>query len=400
VSFANPVFLWSLLGLAVPVAIHFLSRKEGKIIKLGSLRHVQETSTQQFRGIRLNEILLLMLRCACVIIFSFLLSGFYLPGRKGKWVLAERGTENIKSVQAALDSLEAQGYEFRNLTNNFPSSQVSDSPKVNYWSLIKKLEEQNLEDVIIFSFGKMKDFMGMQHAIPAHIQIIPVEPGERNFLVEAVQEGDSTNLRTGVSNSRITTFQSRKVRIAPDSIEVKQARQVKITLVHDRAHLHEKQILLAAVRALDKTVPISFLVQEAEPAQLSPAHPTGWLFWLKDENVPQTNAKILRWNPQLSDDLILQTGNNEWSLTQLLHRENAIEKKLTTALALLLTHDPALQNLATSNDQRTLPEAIAWSREGDKTLAALSPSTQNSFLIILFLLILAVERYLSFIKNQ
>ena len=59
---AQPIMLWALAGLSIPIAIHLLSRKEGKVIYLGSLRHLRETSTQQFRGIKLNEILLLVLR--------------------------------------------------------------------------------------------------------------------------------------------------------------------------------------------------------------------------------------------------------------------------------------------------------------------------------------------------
>ena len=70
--FVNPLLLWSLAGLVIPLGIHLLSRKEGKVLRLGSLRHVQETSTQQFKGIRLNEIVLLMLRCAMIILLSLL----------------------------------------------------------------------------------------------------------------------------------------------------------------------------------------------------------------------------------------------------------------------------------------------------------------------------------------
>ena len=40
---------------AVPVAIHLLSRKEGKVIKVGSLRHLRETTTRQFRSLKPNE---------------------------------------------------------------------------------------------------------------------------------------------------------------------------------------------------------------------------------------------------------------------------------------------------------------------------------------------------------
>jgi hypothetical protein len=75
IQFAQPIFLWALTALAVPIGIHLLSRKEGKVVKMGSLRHLRETSTKQFKGIKLNELLLLALRCLLIILFVSLLAG-------------------------------------------------------------------------------------------------------------------------------------------------------------------------------------------------------------------------------------------------------------------------------------------------------------------------------------
>jgi len=93
-NFFNPIFLWALAGLSIPVGIHLLSRKEGKLIKLGSLRNLQETSTKQFRGIKLNEIVLLSLRCLLIIILCLLLSGLYWNSSSvKKWVVVEKGLD-------------------------------------------------------------------------------------------------------------------------------------------------------------------------------------------------------------------------------------------------------------------------------------------------------------------
>ena len=70
-------WLWGLVALALPVAIHLLSRKEGRVVPLGSLRHLRETTSQQFRGIKLNEYLLLALRILLLILFVLLLAGLF-----------------------------------------------------------------------------------------------------------------------------------------------------------------------------------------------------------------------------------------------------------------------------------------------------------------------------------
>src|SRR6185369_2790004 len=141
---ANPIFLWSLLGLSIPIGIHLLSRKEGKIIRIGSLRHIQETSTQQFKGIRLNEVLLLALRCIMIILFSLLLSGLQCTNEgKEKWVIVERGLENIPSIKIILDSLKKDGYEQHQLAEGFPIN-VDSTSEINYWKLAEQLRAVNL----------------------------------------------------------------------------------------------------------------------------------------------------------------------------------------------------------------------------------------------------------------
>ncbi|NBP69377.1 MAG: hypothetical protein EBU52_11590, partial [Cytophagia bacterium] len=49
ITFSNPAMLWSLLGISIPIAIHLLSRKEGKVIPLGSIRYLEESPSQQFK---------------------------------------------------------------------------------------------------------------------------------------------------------------------------------------------------------------------------------------------------------------------------------------------------------------------------------------------------------------
>ena len=43
-SFAHPLYLWTLLGLLVPIAIHLWSKKEAKTIKIGSVQLLSEST--------------------------------------------------------------------------------------------------------------------------------------------------------------------------------------------------------------------------------------------------------------------------------------------------------------------------------------------------------------------
>lgn len=399
---ANPVYLWSLLGLLVPIAIHLLSRKEGKVIPLGSIRHVQETSTRQFRGIRLNEFLLLMLRCALIILLSLMLSGLYFDQKKGKWIVVESGAEKSKHVLEMIDSLEKQGYETHWLSHSFPSFKSSPgSSEGHYGSVLRQLEKQNLEEAVIFSFIKADQFKGRQPAVPSHIKIVPVETSEKEFLLEAIQEKDSVEMRMGKTNSSSTAFYTRRVKHAPDTVRVKQPREITIILVSDAAHAREKNLLRAAIRAIDLATPSSFWVEEKAAAEISTTDSVDWYFWMTNEKPPATTASLLQWNPSLSDQLIEQTGAREWKLTQPLNEEVILKKEFVVTLAALLTADPALQQEAAQYDQRALPESmLTASSEAKETIAQIGLPQLPSFLFLLFLLLLGVERYLSYRKNQ
>lgn len=399
---ANPIYLWSLLGLLVPIAIHLLSRKEGKVIKLGSIRHVQETSTQQFKGIRLNEWVLLLLRCALIIVLSLILSGLYIDRKNGKWLVVEDGTQKSERVRVMIDSLEKQGYETHWLSNSFRSFKSSPgSSQLNYWSAIRQLGKQNLEEAVVFSFARMGKFKGNQYALPPHIKIIPVETHEKEFLLEAVQEKDSVNLRMGVTNPSSTYFYNRRVKFASDTIKVKQPQQIKIMLIADAARIREKKILKAAVLAIDQVTSSSLVVTEKKPAEISDSDSADWYFWMTDEKLPKTSASVLQWNPASFDQLIEEIEVKRWILTQPLTEETALNENLMISLGSLLTTDSSLQKISAQHDQRALPELMAWPsiKSNEAAIFTHSPGLP-SFLFILFVLLLSVERYLSYLKNQ
>lgn len=92
-SLLNPIWFWALGALAIPVTIHLLSRKEGKTIRMGSIRFLTETSTSKFSSIRLNEVALLAIRSLLVLVLVVFLAGLILStigsAKSTPWVLVE-----------------------------------------------------------------------------------------------------------------------------------------------------------------------------------------------------------------------------------------------------------------------------------------------------------------------
>ncbi|MEP0086438.1 MAG: BatA domain-containing protein, partial [Maribacter dokdonensis] len=73
-SFAHPSYLWALLGLLVPIAIHLWSKKEAKTIKIGSVQWLSESKSKQSSSIQLNEWWLLVLRMGIISLLVLLMA--------------------------------------------------------------------------------------------------------------------------------------------------------------------------------------------------------------------------------------------------------------------------------------------------------------------------------------
>ena len=59
----NPLMLWGALAISIPIVIHFWHQKKGKIIAWAATSWLIEKNLQQARGLRLDNWVLLLLRC-------------------------------------------------------------------------------------------------------------------------------------------------------------------------------------------------------------------------------------------------------------------------------------------------------------------------------------------------
>ncbi|GGN04797.1 hypothetical protein GCM10010967_44770 [Dyadobacter beijingensis] len=73
-TFLQSYWLWGMLAVAVPVAIHFWYQKRGKTIEWAAMRWLGEQTTLQHRGFRLNEVALMLVRCLVVALLALVLS--------------------------------------------------------------------------------------------------------------------------------------------------------------------------------------------------------------------------------------------------------------------------------------------------------------------------------------
>ena len=79
-NFIEPFLLWGALAVIMPVAIHFWHQKRGKPLPWAATQWLTEKQQQQSRGLRLDNILLLLIRCLLLILLAILLAQPILNG--------------------------------------------------------------------------------------------------------------------------------------------------------------------------------------------------------------------------------------------------------------------------------------------------------------------------------
>ena len=207
----NPIWLWGLTGLLIPIGIHLLSRKQGKIIKFGSLRHLEESQTKQSIKVRLNEVPLLMLRCGLIFLIVILLCGLSLDvfqSQKSEWLVLEGGLERDPSLKSLIDSLKQQGFEIKSMKKGFPDVSVQQAePFVSYWEMVDRLPVESLNKVIVVSYSLASKFRGKRISLPENVTWISKEPEQKEFALSAIKiSNDSVLVRMGKSSSLQTSF--------------------------------------------------------------------------------------------------------------------------------------------------------------------------------------------------
>ena len=187
-SFANPIWLYGLLGLAIPIMIHLWSKKEGKTIKVGSIRFFPESETRQSRRLSPNELLLLLLRCLVLIFLVMLIAQPILIGKKKQeraTVLIDPLVIDDASVLAMIDSISQEDYNIKLLQAGLPDYDSDDEQvgkTMPYWNAIPAIEQLPSNEVLIFARNQASAFKGRLPFSSKQISwyhIPPRESGEK-----------------------------------------------------------------------------------------------------------------------------------------------------------------------------------------------------------------------------
>jgi len=375
--FANPSYLWALLGLLVPLAIHLWSKKEAKTIKIGSIQLLDESNSRQSSSIQLNEWLLLLLRMLIIALIVLLMAGpqWRTKGnQKQITYIVEASIANEASISSVLDSLQEDSPVFL-LKNGFPEWEVdadyqSDKEQPNYWQLVQKMDSLRSDSIVVFTKALVKGIKSMRPNTQKKIHWVVMELEETQDrpllafnresgveLITASSSGRTTKINKEVLDEgfNISNDSLRLLSEEPQTVPLKTLDTLQINLYVAEDFEREGTYIEASFRALSEFLKREIVIHREEKSTDSQADLN---IWLSNETMNDSEGKwVVYQDNQLAKQLI-ESGprKNLFYLTSRLNPQNTVDQHLPEQLLHILALDNNLKTLVANADARQLDE--------------------------------------------
>ncbi|MDQ0967161.1 hypothetical protein QFZ20_002564 [Flavobacterium sp. W4I14] len=281
-QFLYPIGLLAIAGLIIPLIIHLWNVKQGKTVKIGSIALLGESSRASSKSFKINDCLLLVLRCLLLILLAFLLAQPYLkkitPGsNKNGWILVDKAMlpQVFKTHNKTIDSLIKQGYEIHDFNVGFAQLTVKDTAAnkikpantLSYTSLLS--ESSHLipagANVYLFTDHRLNRFGNELPTLNYNLNWIALN---RTDTLSSWITGYAGKKYEAKSNPSSTTYQA--LNSADES-------PINIT-IHEASGITDSKYLIAALKAIGSFTNRKIIINP----------PTGKAdigFWLSDDVV-------------------------------------------------------------------------------------------------------------------
>lgn len=430
--FLNPIYFLTLLGLAVPLAIHLWSKKEGRTIKIGSIRLLKQSDPKKSSSIKLNELWLLLLRLLVISILVLILTAPQLK-LKGKNVpvtyLIEPSLLTYENVSSIIDTLDTDA-EKRLLQAGFPEYQKEEFEETavsipNYWQLTREMEDLATDSIVIFTNAFSSGFRGKRPEISKNITWIVLDPGEPKMgVVEAVQKGDQLELISVKSDHQRLSFEKELLPLNSDGVVINanrdsvfisssenqkwlllnKADSLNVLVNYDEARFAEMKYISASFKAISNYLDRKIGVKTIQDLHTLTTEKYNLIVWLSEAPVPQTEAPLLAFKPDsFANSIIVQgAAANVFHLTGSLNAENSTQQHLPEHLLSLLEIHQDLREKVKEYDRRVMDSNELQSvTEGNVEIQDFSQTMDLSkYLWILLGLFIISERGLSAYRKQ
>ncbi|NER15882.1 BatA domain-containing protein [Spongiivirga citrea] len=430
-TFLNPTYLWALFALAIPIAIHLWSKKEGRTIKIGSIKLIEESDSKKSSSIQLNELLLLLLRLFLITVLVFIIAEPQL--RKNVTTtpltyIVEPSLLNDTKIAAIIDTLDESS--IRLLQKDFPEFEDVDLNAIvetpNYWDLAKQMKDIRTDSIVVFTSAFSKGIKGIRPVLDNRIQwvVFNTEMSLRE-PIKAERKGDSIKLVSVLSNSEKHIYDRNIVKVNDNAIQlnnigdslvfnenglvkrlkVDSAREIKTHIFFEDSLLNEKRYAEASLNAISKYTKYHIEVSSSNDSSSVKNIEYDLLVWLSNKQAPKNEGKLLVYKPDnLANSLIEKSEEPDmFYLTASLNSDTVIGQHFAEQLLKILGLNNDLKKEKIEQYDNTSVALNEISTTGDESIKSIHKTVNVSITKWLWLLLvvsLIAERIVSKMRKQ
>lgn len=402
----NPLMLWGGVAIAIPIILHFWHQKKGKVIEWAATQWLIEKNLQQSKGLRLDNLLLLLLRCLLILLLCFFLSKPLI-----EWSDTESSKRRIHLVQAS--SLVVNNFKF----------ELEEAIKKGgelYWIQAIPVPIEDLSQLPVTKdfnpvtlqscLNKMAQTIGNEHLelyiineqslaqtgnifVPGQFSLHAIPDSLNNALRPYFAFINNQKLFVNAANQLIANTElDKNVRYTHEPIQSNKINA--LILNRDKA---EKQSISAALKALKEVYQMDISIE----TELTAAKKYDWVF---GNDIPAES------NAFSASTLYILSNTNRIPANRLVYKKNVINTSFglsPQSSAFVFNGElPEWLGEVMIKHYELNPDVHALSNQQLQSLFKYSPYTKapeesefSKILLLVFIVILGTERYLAIRKN-
>ena len=97
----NPVLLWGMLGISVPVIIHLLNRFRHREIEWGAMALLRKALVVRSRQVRIEDLIVLLLRCLAILLIALAMARLTLKASGSRWLRKDPEVAVVIAIDAS-----------------------------------------------------------------------------------------------------------------------------------------------------------------------------------------------------------------------------------------------------------------------------------------------------------
>lgn len=263
----NPLMFWGILAISIPIIIHFWHQKKGKVIEWAASQWLIEKKLQQSRGLRLDNWLLLLLRCLLLLLLCFFLSKPIL-----NWLNKDEKLTKIHLIQPNDLVLSNFKFEIENAIKNGEKCYWIDSKTTQINDLKQKPFSDNFDaNLLQNSLNNIgskieNENLELYFISSKSLENLPQIFVPTSFNLHIIADTNSTqktNFLSFSNNKKLFVDASNQLKVSMNA-NGKQIHVGAIKVLLKNNQVQERQSIKAALKALTDVYQFEFEIDEKE----------------------------------------------------------------------------------------------------------------------------------------